>query len=90
MCIHHSNLPNNPYTQASHGALKRTALYDLHLAKVAKTVTYTGWEMPLNYPHGVIAKHNHVRNAAGLFDVAHMLQFTYDTLSLSIVWYYSV
>ncbi len=51
---------------------------------------YAGWEMPLNYPHGVIAEHNHVRNAAGLCDVAHMLQFTYDTFSLSIIWYYSV
>ena len=62
--------------QASHGPLKRTALYDLHIAKGAKMVPYAGWEMPLQYKGGVIAEHTHVRTAAGIFDVAHMLQFT--------------
>ena len=39
-------------------------------------VPYAGWEMPLQYKNGVIHEHTHVRTAAGLFDVAHMLQFT--------------
>ena len=42
----------------------------------AKMVPYAGWEMPLQYKQGVIQEHTHVRTAAGLFDVAHMLQFT--------------
>ncbi len=41
-------------------------------------VPYAGWEMPLQYASGVVAEHLHTRAAAGLFDVAHMLQFTLD------------
>ncbi|TWI33854.1 glycine cleavage system aminomethyltransferase GcvT [Paracoccus sulfuroxidans] len=54
--------------------LRRTPLYDLHLAQGAKMVPYAGWEMPVQYPLGVMAEHLHTRAHAGLFDVSHMGQ----------------
>lgn len=55
-------------------ALKRTPLYDLHIALGAKMVPFAGWEMPVHYPMGVLNEHLHTRKAAGLFDVSHMGQ----------------
>ena len=55
-------------------ALRRTPLYDLHLALGAKMVPFAGYEMPVQYPAGVMAEHLHTRAAAGLFDVSHMGQ----------------
>jgi aminomethyltransferase len=37
-------------------------------------VPFAGYEMPLNYPDGILAEHRHTRAAAGLFDVSHMGQ----------------
>lgn len=54
--------------------LKRTPLYDLHLALGAKLVPFAGYEMPVQYPLGVKKEHEHTRTAAGLFDVSHMGQ----------------
>ena len=54
--------------------LKRTALYDTHLAFEAKLVPFAGYEMPVQYPMGVLKEHLHTRAAAGLFDVGHMGQ----------------
>ena len=54
--------------------LRRTPLYDLHVAQGAKMVPYAGWEMPVQYPMGVMAEHLHTRTHAGLFDVSHMGQ----------------
>ncbi|MDE3028059.1 MAG: glycine cleavage system aminomethyltransferase GcvT, partial [Paracoccaceae bacterium] len=54
--------------------LKRTALYDLHLALGAKMVPFAGYEMPVQYPAGVLKEHLHTRASAGLFDVSHMGQ----------------
>jgi len=54
--------------------LKRTALYDLHLELGAKMVPFAGYEMPVQYPAGVMQEHLHCRAAAGLFDVSHMGQ----------------
>lgn len=51
--------------------LKRTALYETHLALGAKMVPFAGWEMPLRYS-SVREEHLAVRHAAGLFDVTHM------------------
>ena len=51
--------------------LKRTALYDQHVALGAKLVPFSGWEMPVQY-EGILAEHNAVRTAAGLFEVSHM------------------
>ena len=52
--------------------LKRTPLYEKHLAAGGKMVPFGGWELPVQYPAGVIAEHMAVRNACGLFDVSHM------------------
>jgi aminomethyltransferase len=55
--------------------LKRTPLYDLHVSLGAKMVPFAGYEMPVQYPAGVLKEHLHTRKAAGLFDVSHMGQF---------------
>ncbi|QFQ86134.1 glycine cleavage system aminomethyltransferase GcvT [Paracoccus kondratievae] len=54
--------------------LRRTMLYDLHLSRGAKMVPFAGWEMPVQYPMGVLNEHLHTRAHAGLFDVSHMGQ----------------
>ncbi len=54
--------------------LKRTGLYDLHVDLGAKMVPFAGYEMPVQYPLGVLKEHLLTRNAAGLFDVSHMGQ----------------
>lgn len=51
--------------------LKRTPLYDVHVAAGARIVPFAGYEMPVQY-EGVIAEHHAVRNEAGIFDVSHM------------------
>ena len=51
---------------------KRTPLYDLHVAAGAKMVPFAGYEMPVQYPMGVLKEHLWTREKAGLFDVAHM------------------
>ncbi|MGY3437656.1 MULTISPECIES: glycine cleavage system aminomethyltransferase GcvT [unclassified Marinovum] len=55
-------------------ALKRTPLYDLHVALGAKMVPFAGYDMPVQYPLGVLKEHLHTRAKAGLFDVSHMGQ----------------
>src|SRR5881397_3794833 len=52
-------------------ALKRTPLYDRHVAAGARLVPFAGWEMPVQYA-GVTEEHLAVRTKAGLFDVSHM------------------
>src|SRR6478609_11001985 len=54
--------------------LKRTPLHDLHLSLGAKMVPFAGYEMPVQYPAGVLKEHLHTRQKAGLFDVSHMGQ----------------
>jgi len=54
--------------------LKRTPLYPLHLALGARMVAFAGYQMPVQYPTGILAEHLHTRAAAGLFDVSHMGQ----------------
>ncbi len=51
--------------------MKRTPLYDAHVALNARLVDFTGWEMPIQYS-GVVDEYQAVRTAAGLFDVCHM------------------
>jgi aminomethyltransferase len=52
-------------------SLRRTALYDSHLAAGAKMVEFAGWEMPVQY-EGLGAEHLAVRESCGIFDVSHM------------------
>ncbi len=54
--------------------LRRTPLYDTHRALGARMVEFGGWEMPVQYS-GILAEHQTVRHAAGLFDTDHMGQF---------------
>ncbi len=54
--------------------LRHTPLYDLHRALGARMVAFAGYEMPVQYPTGIIAEHLHTRARAGLFDVSHMGQ----------------
>jgi aminomethyltransferase len=63
-----------PESSAPSGALDRTALYDRHVALGARIVPFAGYEMPVQFPAGIIAEHTHTREAAGLFDVSHMGQ----------------
>jgi aminomethyltransferase len=55
-------------------ALKRTILYGEHAALGAKLVPFAGYEMPVQYPTGILTEHNWTRTNAGLFDVSHMGQ----------------
>ncbi len=52
--------------------LKRTPVYDEHVRAGAKIVPFAGYEMPVQYPAGIIREHRAVRERAGLFDVSHM------------------
>ena len=54
--------------------LARTPLHDLHVALGAKMVPFAGYEMPVQYPLGVLKEHLWTREKAGLFDVSHMGQ----------------
>ncbi len=54
-------------------ALRRTPLYDRHVALGARMVPFAGWEMPVQY-EGVIPEHLAVRRDRGVFDVSHMGQ----------------
>ncbi|MDF2143687.1 glycine cleavage system aminomethyltransferase GcvT [Knoellia sp. p5-6-4] len=57
----------------SNGALKTSPLHEKHVALGAKMADFGGWEMPIEYPGGgVVAEHNAVRTAVGVFDVSHL------------------
>jgi aminomethyltransferase len=51
-----------------------TPLHAAHVALGAKMVPFAGYDMPVQYPSGVLAEHNWTRESAGLFDVSHMGQ----------------
>jgi len=55
--------------------LQRTIFYDRHVALGAKIVEFSGWEMPIFYPDGILEEHLATRKKAGLFDVSHMGRF---------------
>jgi aminomethyltransferase len=61
-------------TSGTHASdLRRSPLYEHHVALGAKFAEFGGWHMPLEYANGgVIAEHTAVRQAVGLFDVSHM------------------
>jgi aminomethyltransferase len=52
--------------------LLTTPLDALHRELGAKMVPFAGYDMPVQYPSGIIKEHVHTRAAAGLFDVSHM------------------
>src|SRR5215469_3409586 len=64
--------------------LLRTPLYKFHLERGARLVPFAGYEMPVQYPTGILTEHLHTRAAAGLFDVSHMGQIAVRPLSGSL------
>jgi aminomethyltransferase len=58
--------------------LQKTPLHALHVSLGARMVTFAGYDMPVQYPTGIIAEHLHTRSHAGLFDVSHMGQARLD------------
>ncbi len=54
--------------------LLQTPLHGLHLELGARMVPFAGYAMPVQYPAGLMAEHQHTRTQAGLFDVSHMGQ----------------
>lgn len=61
-------------SHASAAPLARTPLFALHAELGAKFVGFAGYEMPIQFPAGILAEHQHTRAKAGLFDVSHMGQ----------------
>jgi len=61
-------------TPAAAAPFKRTPLHSLHVALGAKMVAFAGYELPVQYPSGILSEHLHTRSHAGLFDVSHMGQ----------------
>ncbi len=61
---------------------KRIPLHDFHASLGAKMVPFAGYEMPVQYPSGVLKEHLHTREKAGLFDVSHMGQAFLHTLEV--------
>src|SRR3977135_2807122 len=55
-------------------SLQTTPLHALHVARGGKMVPFAGYDMPGQYPAGVLREHLHPRKSAGLFDVSHMGQ----------------
>jgi aminomethyltransferase len=55
-------------------SLRRTPLFALHVELGARMVPFAGYEMPVQFPAGILKEHLHTRAAAGLFDVSHMGQ----------------
>ena len=58
--------------------LQRTLFYNIHVKLGAKIVEFGGWEMPIQYPDGIIHEHMATRTAAGLFDVSHMGRLSFS------------
>ena len=54
--------------------LQTTVLHNLHVNLGAKMVPFAGYDMPVQYPSGILTEHRHTRAQAGLFDVGHMGQ----------------
>lgn len=61
-------------TDPASAPTKRTPLYDLHVSLGARIVPFAGYDMPVQYPTGILTEHQWTRTEAGLFDVSHMGQ----------------
>ena len=61
-------------TDTPAAALMKTPLHGLHVSLGARMVPFAGYDMPVQYPAGIMAEHLHTRDSAGLFDVSHMGQ----------------
>src|SRR3990170_589356 len=61
-------------SRTAKAALKHTPLHALHVERGARMVPFAGYDMPVQYPPGVLKEHLHTREAASLIDVSHMGQ----------------
>src|SRR6476620_4827394 len=59
----------------------RTPLHKFHVERGARLVAFAGYEMPVQYPTGILTEHLHTRAAAGLFDISHMGQIAVHPMS---------
>ena len=73
MCVRFQLL-SRPAMSDNTDQLLTTPLNALHLELGARMVPFAGYSMPVQYPAGLMAEHQHTRTAAGLFDVSHMGQ----------------
>jgi aminomethyltransferase len=55
--------------------LRRTVLWSQHHHAAARMVAFGGWDMPVQYPSGIMKEHLAVRDRVGMFDVSHMGEF---------------
>jgi aminomethyltransferase len=62
----------HPADPAEGASLKTSPLHERHLALGAKLAEFGGWQMPLEYPTGVVKEHTAVRESVGIFDVSHL------------------
>jgi hypothetical protein len=65
------------FADAASGPLKRTPLYDYHVANGGKMVPFAGWDMPIQYKDSIMDSTKHCRTDASLFDVSHMCGLTF-------------
>lgn len=64
----------DPISDNSNAELSKTPLHSLHLELGARMMAFAGYDMPIQYPLGVMKEHLHTRAGAGVFDVSHMGQ----------------
>ena len=64
--------------RAAESLPSKTPLHALHVALGARMVPFAGYDMPVQYPTGILAEHLWTRRHAGLFDVSHMGQLTIE------------
>ena len=65
---------DTPTATAEAPGLAHTPLHALHLELGARMVPFAGYDMPVQYPAGIVAEHTACRTGAALFDVSHMGQ----------------
>lgn len=66
--------------------MKTTPLHATHLAMKAKMAEFAGYDMPIQYPDGVLTEHNWTRENAGVFDVSHMGQIILEGPGVAEFW----
>ena len=64
-----------------HSPLKETPLHALHVSLGARMVPFAGYDMPVQYPAGVLKEHLHTRTKCGLFDVSHTIAVPADAVT---------
>ncbi len=58
--------------------MNRTPLFESHIDADARMVPFGGWDMPVQYPNGIIHEVRQVRTNVGIFDVSHMARFEFS------------